>query len=140
VGGPGHADLVEVALADTGSDLRVTVTLGAVAPPSLADGEVIGLGLDLYLGAAMESDYQLFADGGSEGWTGYLQTPKGFIPYPGQLRLSGADVVFEVPWSSLGDLRQATVATFLDWSRAAVPTNVASRDDAPNVGRITFTR
>lgn len=140
IGGPPHADLIALAIGHSGPNMRVTVTLAAPVPTALAPGEVIGLGVDIYTGTNVESDYQLFADGGSDGWTAYLQTPQGFVKYPGTLRIDAERLVFEVPWTAVGAIRDGRATSFLDWSRAAVPTNVSSRDDAPDLGYLLFSR
>lgn len=142
VQGPDHADLVEVAFADDGQRLRVRVDLAADVPARLEDGEVVGLGVDLLRDSDGESRYQLFADGGSDGWRAWLQTPDGFVPYPGTFAIGGRRVEFTVPWSAIGDPASGPARVFLDWSGPGLAgvTRAASEDRAPDDGDLTFTR
>ncbi len=117
--GPGYADLVSLTLEDDGSSLRLSVEVGGTLPARLAGGEVQGVRIDLFRSRSDESDFQVFLDGGSDGWHGYLQTPRGFVRYPGAVRIDGRMLVTELPWSSLGGRSGAQVSAFADWSDAA---------------------
>jgi hypothetical protein len=136
---PRYADALEVAIDDTGSSVRIAVTLAAPVPARLADGEVMGVGVDVFKGATAESDYQLFADGGASGWFGYLQTGNEVVRYPGTLDVSGSQLIFTCPWSALGDVRRAGIDVFVDWSRRGA-VGLASSDRVPNAGTATVTR
>lgn len=136
---PAYADIVGVRLESLGADVRVTVELAGRLPAHLAGDEVMGVGVDLYRPGATESDDSLFADGEPDGWYGYLQTPSGLVRYPGTLAVGGSAVVFEVPWSSVGDLRDGGVSAFVDWSRSQ-PLKVASSDRAPDTGAAAWAR
>jgi hypothetical protein len=113
---PGHADLVGLVLEDDGRHLRVTVRLAALVPARLADREVEGVGVDLFRGDPQESDFQLFLDGGGHGWRGFLQTPRGFVRYPGTVAVDGPVLTTTVPWAALGGRRGVEVSAFVDWS------------------------
>ena len=133
---PDYADLVRIVIESDGRDARVTIDAAATFPDPPASGEVIGIGVDLYKDAeATESDYQLFADGGDDGWFAYLQTPQGFVEYPGSFRLGGGRLVFQVPLASIGGLSAKAADCFLDWSQAGTVVNAAASDRAPNTGR-----
>jgi hypothetical protein len=138
--GPAYSDLRQVLVEDEGRSARVTVSVGADLPTRLASGEVMGIGVDLYRMGQAESDYQLFADGETDGWTAYLQTPKGFVAYPGTFTLAGDRLVFTVAWSALGAPHQGEIAAFADWSRKAVVTTVDASDKAPDTGRAPLGR
>jgi hypothetical protein len=138
--GPAYSDLRGVVVESAGGSARVTVTVGANLPGRLGSGEVMGIGVDLYRTGQAESDYQLFADGESDGWTGYLQTPGGFVAYPGTLTVTGSALVFVVPWTSLGDPHQGEIAAFADWSKKTLLKTIASSDKAPDTGRATLRR
>ena len=114
--GPSYADLVSLTLEDDGTSLRVSVELGDTVPALLADGEVQGVGIDLFRSRADESDFQVFLDGGSGGWRGFLQTPRGFVRYPGTLSVAGSMLVTVIPWTELGGRSDAQVSAFADWS------------------------
>jgi hypothetical protein len=135
VGAPHYADVAAVSLEDRGSELRTTVTFAAGIPRTLASGEVMGVGVDLFRTNERESDYQLFATGRADGWTAYLDTPDGFVKYPGAFTVSGATLAFTVPWSSVGGHTAAKYSTFADWSKAAVAVVAQSgQDSAPDQG------
>ena len=142
LGGPAYGDLRSVVLASNGSNLRVTVTLAGALPPRPASRESLGIGVDLYQRTTQtESDYQLFADGGPDGWFAYLQTPRGFVRYPGTFGLTGAQLVFTVPWSSVGSRTSGAFSAFADWTqggRAGLTGNPSSHDEAPTLGNRAY--
>lgn len=138
--GPGHADLRRITIEDDGERLRVRVEVREPFPTPLADGEVIGIGVDLLDHGDGESAYQLFADGGADGWLAYLQTPDGFVSYPGEFRVGGAVVEFVVPWNAIGSPARGPFGGFLDWSRARLLSNAAAGDRAPDGGTAGFDR
>lgn len=114
--GPGHADVTRVELTENDGMLAASVTVDSVVPGALAGREVEGLGVDLFRSSSEESDYQLFLDGGSDGWRAFLQTPRGFVDFPGYFGVEGRTFYVWVPWDSLGGRRQADVSAFVDWS------------------------
>ena len=140
VEGPRWADLTRLAVLSAGSDLVVVVELADAVPDVLDEGEVVGIGVDLFRPGAGESGYQLFVDGGSDGWRAYLQTPDGFVAYPGTFARGGSRLELRVPWTAVGDPAEAEVRTFLDWSKRAVVTNLVARDDVPDGGRVAVRR
>lgn len=113
---PAYADVVATTFEDDGRHLRVTVRLDGAVPGRLADHEVEGIGIDLFRENLQESDYQVYLDGGAHGWRGFLQTPQGFVRYPGTLELAGRALTATLPWSSLGGRRDGQVSAFVDWS------------------------
>ncbi|HVM09530.1 MAG TPA: hypothetical protein VM345_13770 [Acidimicrobiales bacterium] len=132
---PSYADVQSVTFIDTGSGVRVLVDVGAPFP-AFKEREVLGVGVDMYRKDERESDYQLFADGGINGWTGYLQTPDGFVRYPGTFAVGSRRVMFEVPWSSVGGKRSFRFSTFLDWSSRDTLLPQAGGDAAPDSGTV----
>ena len=133
---PQYADARLLVVEAVGQRARVTVQLAGAVPAALAEQEVVGIGVDFFRSGASESDYQLFADGGSDGWRAFLQTPDGFIDYPGDFRLGGDTVQFEVPWSSLGGLPRGTVRLFVDWGKPTIAGLVTrTADSAPDRGQ-----
>lgn len=132
--GPGYADLRSVTLADNGSWLRITVRVAAVVPGRLAEREVQGVGIDLFRGAGVESDYQVFLDGGAYGWRAFLQTPRGFADYPGTLAVRADTVEAVLPWASLGGRGGGDVSAFLDWADGS---GRATTDTSPR-GAVTL--
>lgn len=128
---PGYADLVRLVLEEDGRNLRVTVRLADLVPGRLADREVEGVGVDLFRGDAQESDFQLFLDGGGHGWRGFLQTPRGFVRYPGTVAVDGAVLTTTVPWAALGGRRAVEVAAFVDWADATGATGADQVERSP---------
>lgn len=114
--GPEYADITGLAVKDSGADVMLGVTVAGVLPGELVTGEVQGVGVDLYRSDDMESDYQVFFDGGTHGWRAFLQTPDGFVDFPGTFAVSGRTLTAVVPWASLGGRQHAVVSAFADWS------------------------
>ena len=145
VEGPAYGDLREVRIEDDGTQARVTVTMAGELPARPASRESLGIGVDLYARTTQtEGEYQLFADGGPGGWFAYLETPRGFVKYPGTFALSGARLVFTVPWSGLGSRTSGAFSAFADWTQGGkagtLGGNANSRDDAPAVGSKAWSR
>lgn len=140
--GPSYADVVGVLLEDDGTRLRATVRMGGAVPLRAGAGEVLGVGVDLYDRAnEFESDYQLFADGGDDGWFAYLSTPRGFVRYPGRFQITGDQLVFTVPWSAVGGRRDGWTKAFADWTREGGGTlggNATANDRAPLAGSVGY--
>lgn len=142
--GPDTADAVRVTIEARDGTARVSVEFAAAVPERLGDEEVMGVGVDLYRPGNDDlgrSDYQVFADGGPDGWFAYLQTPEGFVPYPGRFILAGPRMIWELPWSSLGGLDAGAFRAFVDWSGPGVAVvKRVSQDWVPNSGRASFRR
>ena len=126
-----YADLVELRIAEDGANVRLSVTVAGTVPDRLAEGEVVGLGIDFFRTAARESDYQVFVDGGEHGWRAFLHAPEGIVRFPGTLRIADRRFVIDLPWSSLGGRSTADVSGFADWSlRGTVP--ASTQDSIPD--------
>lgn len=142
--GPDTADAVRVTIEARDGTARVSVEFAAAVPERLGEEEVMGVGVDLYRPGNDDlgrSDYQVFADGGPEGWFAYLQTPEGFVPYPGRFILAGPRMIWELPWGSLGSLNAGDFRAFVDWSGPGVAVvKKVSQDWVPNSGRAPFRR
>jgi hypothetical protein len=145
IDGRAYGDLRQVLIQDNGTSARVTVTMDGTLPAHPASRESLGIGVDLYARTTQtEGDYQLFADGGPDGWFAYLETPRGFVRYPGTFALAGARLVFTVPWSSLGSRTSGAFSAFADWTQGGkagtLGGNASSRDDAPALGSKAWSR
>ena len=114
--GPGYADLREVELRESGGRLAVSVKVGEVVPGRLVAREVQGVGIDVFRSRSDESDYQVFLDGGVDGWRAFLQTPHGFVDFPGTFAVTGPTLEVVMPWSALGGRSGGEVSVFADWS------------------------
>ena len=114
--GPGYADLAVIGFSEHEDRLAVSVTVASAVPAALADREVQGVGVDLFRASSDESDYQVFLDGGRHGWRAFLQTPDGFVDFPGTFAVEGRTLHVVVPWHAVGGRRQAQVSVFVDWS------------------------
>ena len=141
LGAAPYADLRRISIEDDGRNARVTVAMATRLPTKGADGEAIGIGVDLYKRSGQtESDYQLFADGGPDGWFAYLHTPKGFVRYPGTFALTATGLTFTVPWSSLGAMTGGRFSAFADWTQRRPTGNAAGNDRAPLLGTAAYAR
>ena len=135
---PGYADVRTVTFIDAGDKVKVVVDVAAPFP-AFKTREVLGIGVDFYRTSERESDYQLFADGGINGWRAYLQTPDGFIEYPGTFAVGTTRLQFEVPWSSVGGEKPFRTAVFADWSSRENLLPQAGGDRAPDQGLANVT-
>jgi hypothetical protein len=131
-------DLAELAAREDGSSLAIRVRLHGALPPTTKTGEVYGVAVDLYRKSDIESDYQLFAEGASDGWFAYLQTPDGFVAYPGRFTVAGNTLDFTIPWTAIGGRKATKYTVFLDWSQKALPLNKAASDRMPDSGAGAF--
>lgn len=123
--GPDWTDLTAVELAELGNDLRVTLQFAGALPSTPAEGEVPLIGVDIGTG---DDGYQLFIEGGGQSWEAYLQTPQGFVEYPGTFRLGGRSIVLQVPFNAVGSPTRAPVTVFVEWSRDRLVLNATSQD------------
>lgn len=114
--GPAYADLTLVTFSEQDGELATSIDFAGVVPGRLADREVQGVGIDFYRSSSDESDYQIFLDGGSHGWRAFLQTPDGFVDFPGTFSVRGRSFDVVVPWSAVGGREDAEVGVFTDWS------------------------
>lgn len=135
---PAYADAVTLRLEDDGASARLILDLNGALPAQLADGESMGIGIDIYRGRK-ESDYQVFADGESDGWLAYYEDPSGFKPFPGRFELGGSRLVFVVDWAALGGRKAGTFSAFVDWTKKAnTIVSSAGEDHAPDQGSSPF--
>ncbi len=114
--GPSYADLTSLAIHESGEWVRITLDVGGVIPGRLKRSEVEGVGVDVYRSSSRESDYQVFLDGGTSGWRAFLQTPDGFVRFPGSCNVDRGTLTVTVPWESIGGRKDAEVSAFADWS------------------------
>ena len=133
---PAYADSRGLLIESDGRNLRVTIAFAGRIPSVLRADEVQGVGIDFFRSNNQESDFQLFADGGSDGWTAYLQTPDGFVQYPGTFAVGGRVLQFVVPWSALGGAKPVDVSTFVDWSEKRDLLIAVGNDRVPDDGRV----
>jgi hypothetical protein len=133
-GAPSYADASVLVVDATEEYLRVSVMLAGQPRATLGDRETAGIGVDFFSDAvAIESDYQLFADGGPNGWTAYLESPGGRVRYPGTLTIGENRLVWELPWAAIGGRRQLYVSAFSDWSNGD---GAFGEDFLPDVGKV----
>ncbi|HLN77628.1 MAG TPA: hypothetical protein VK204_11330 [Nocardioidaceae bacterium] len=114
--GPAYADLTGFTVSEHDGELAASIDVAAVVPGQLADRAVQGVGIDFYRSSSDESDYQIFLDGGSRGWRAFLQTPDGFVDFPGTFSVHGRTLDVVVPWTAVGGRENAQVGVFSDWS------------------------
>lgn len=121
--GPGYADLVRVAFADSDAGLAVTITLAGVVPARLARGEMEDVGVEVFRISPLDtilrredSDFQVRLDGGAYGWRAFLRTRDGYVDFPGTFTVSGRTLRVVLPWEAVGGPERAEVDAFVDWS------------------------
>lgn len=110
--GPDWTDLRALELVEVGNDLRVTLRFGGQLPAAPPEGEVPLIAVDIG-----DDGYQLFVEGGGESWAAYLDTPQGFVAYPGTFELAGSAIVLQVPFNAVGSPTRAPVRAWVEWSR-----------------------
>lgn len=110
--GPAWADLTAVEFVEIGNDLRVTLRFDGELPAAPPEGEVPLVGVNIG-----NDGYQLFVEGGGQAWAAYLDTPEGFVAYPGTFELAGSAMVLQVPFNAVGSPTRADVTAFVEWSR-----------------------
>lgn len=138
--GPDWADIVGLLLEDDGATLRVTIDFADTLPPALGEDEVVGIGVDLLREDDGESRYQLFVDGGSDGWYAYFQRHDGFMAFPGSFSLGGFRIVLTIPAEVIGNPVEGEWRSFLDWSGKGLVLRPVAYDRAPEEGWHAFRR
>jgi hypothetical protein len=133
-----YGDITALRLEDNGAQARFTVEMRGDVPAKLGSGETMGVGVDIYRGHA-ESDFQLFADGSSDGWFAYYEAGSGFKPFPGYFEQGANRLVFVVDWAAIGGHSPGAFSAFADWSKTATAVLAsASEDHAPDNGTSPF--
>ena len=69
-----------------------------------------------------------------------MQTPRGFVEFPGTFALDRELIVITVPWSSIGNIERGEASVFVDRSDASTEPVRYSEDFLPESDRIAFTR
>ncbi|HVF12419.1 MAG TPA: hypothetical protein VNA87_04965 [Actinomycetota bacterium] len=132
--GPAYADIRKLVLQDLGTSARLILEFGEDLPPKIPEQEVMGVGVDFFFTGASESDYQVFLDGGPNGWFAHFQTPQGYAQFPGTLTLGGNRAIVELDWGALGGASSGTISNFVDWSKEGLIINEVSRDFISGAG------
>lgn len=138
--GPGYGDLVHLTIDRGTRTMRFLVDVGGGLPAALASGEVQGVGVDLFRGLGLESAYQVFVDGGSDGWRAYFQRGNDFVQYQGTFRLGGSRLELVVPLTAFADGEPERASAFADWSHRSAAGNRHSEDLLPDVASVTLSR
>jgi hypothetical protein len=133
---PTYADHQRLVVETNGDRVRLTIEANGPIPTPVATDEVLAFGVDVFRAATKESQYQLYAEGGSAGWFAHLQTPAGWVRYPGTFALGGAKLVFDVPWTAVGGAPPARASAFVDWSRKRLALNASAEDAIPDQGQL----
>jgi hypothetical protein len=137
--GPAYTDVARVVIESDGARARISVTMHAAIRDPMPSGEQMAIGVDLYRTTSQaESDYQVYASGTPDGWVAFLDTPSGFVRYPGEFGIGGSTFVFTVPWSALGGITRGSAAAFMDWDRKGIVLNETAHDRLPDEGRFSY--
>lgn len=138
-GGPAYTDVARVVIESDGARARISMTMHDAIRDPMPGGEQMAIGVDLYRTTAQaESDYQVYASGTPDGWVAFLDTPSGFVRYPGEFGIGGSTFIFTVPWSSLGRITRGYATAFMDWDRKGVVLNETAHDRLPDEGRFSY--
>lgn len=138
--GPGYGDLLTLRVDRGTRTMRFVVDVAADLPTVLAVGEVEGVGVDLFRGLGLESTYQVFVDGGSDGWRAFFQHGSDFVQFPGTFRLGGARLELVVPLSAFTGGEPERASAFADWSRRTDSATRNSEDLLPELGTVDLPR
>ena len=134
---PPYDDLISLRIDDNGTSVRFTVEFTGAVPAQLPQGEIMGVGVDVFHGQK-ESSFQVFAEGSVQGWLAYLQVGEDFVKYPGTFELAGNKLVFAVPWADVGGRKAGSMAAFADWSKEGAVLASVGADKAPDRGATGF--
>ena len=94
---PAYADIRRAALKGTGRTLRLILRVDGTIPEALPDGSDVTVNFRIERKGA--GDHQIYAIGGSSGWSAYLDDSGSF---PGRFEIVDDRFVFELAWSELG--------------------------------------
>lgn len=136
--GPPYADLVTLRVDRGTRSMRFVVDMDGDLPAALAAGEVQGVGIDLFRGLTLESTYQVYVDGGSDGWRAFFQHGTEFVAYPGTFRLGGRRLEFVVPLDAFTGGAPERVSAFADWSRDTQAGKRHAEDLLPELGSVAI--
>ena len=136
--GPAYADLVTLRVDRGTRTMRFVVDVGGDLPAALDAAEVQGVGVDLFRGLGLESAYQVFVDGGSDGWRAFFQRGTEFVAYPGTFRLGGGRLELVVPLEAFTDGAPERVSAFADWSRRTDAGTRNAEDLLPELGSVAI--
>lgn len=133
-----YGDATRVRIDDDGTRGRFTVELAAALPAPLGPEEQFRVGVDLDHGGDIESEFQLFAQGNSEGWKAWLTEDEETVAYQGTFQVGGNRVVFTVPWSALGGRKGGKLDVFVEWDGPGPVLAETSRDLVPDNGQAAY--
>lgn len=133
-----YGDATRVRIEDDGARGRFTVELAAVIPTPLGPDEQLRVGVDLDHGGNVESEFQLFAQGNSEGWRAWLTEDEQTVDYQGTFQLGGNRLVFTVPWSALGGRKSGKLDVFVEWDGPGAVLAETSRDFVPDNSQASY--
>lgn len=136
--GPAYADLVTLRVDRGTRTMRFVVDVAGDLPAALAAGEVQGVGVDLFRGLGLESAYQVFVDGGSDGWRAFFQRGTEFVAYPGTFRLGGGRLELVVSLDAFTEGAPERVSAFADWSHRTDAGTRNSEDLLPELGSVAI--
>lgn len=133
-----YGDATRVRIEDDGTRGRFTVELAAAIPAPLGPDEQLRVGVDLDHGGNVESEFQLFAQGNSEGWKAWLTEDEETVEYEGTFQVGGNLLVFTVPWSALGGRKSGKLDVFVEWDGPGTVIAVTSRDLVPDNSQASY--
>lgn len=133
-----YGDATRVRIEDDGTRGRFTVELAAAIPAPLGPDEQLRVAVDLDHGGNDESEFQLFAQGNSDGWRAWLYEAEAAVEYQGTFQLGGNRLVFTVPWSALGGRKGGKLDAFVEWDGPGTVIAETSREYIPDRGQASY--
>ncbi|HEX2196618.1 MAG TPA: hypothetical protein VHJ76_06805 [Actinomycetota bacterium] len=131
---PDYADILSAKVKGTNADVRFTITFRGTLPQKMPDDKtfmVAGIGLTAPKGR--QQGYAFGASADHTGWKAYGGGKEG-RDYPGEMTVSGATVVFTIPWSAVKGPRAFEWYAQGSWFKSLAGTTHYSLDALPNDG------
>ncbi|MDQ3982335.1 MAG: hypothetical protein M3271_06595 [Actinomycetota bacterium] len=135
---PEYGDIVSTRVEGLATELRVTINLRADVPDRMPDDKtymVAGFGVT---GKGDDTGYAFGASADQSGWKAYGGHAKDEGKYPGELSISGATMVFTLPWSAIDGPRPFKWYSQASWFKSLAGTTHYSLDMLPNDGPARF--
>lgn len=135
---PDYSDIVTVRVEGLGSRVRFTLTFRGALPEKMPDDKtymVAGIGIT---DKNRDKGYAFGASADESGWKAYGESKDETGEYPGTLSVSGADVVFTLPWAAIGGAKPFEWYGQATWFKSLAGTTHYSLDVVPNDGPARF--
>jgi hypothetical protein len=130
---PAYTEITRASVEGRGNSVRLTLTLAAFVPDAMPDGDTFFNVGFRFKGKGHEERY-VSADADQNGWHPSVRGSD----YPGSFSVSGATIVFELPWSAIGGPSRFKWYADDSWVHSGLVTTSYSFDEAPNYERASY--